>query len=237
MSGLVCVAGGKGSPGVTTLALMLTRLDERGAGVVLVDADPDGGDLAPLLGVSTNPGLVTLAAAARRGFDASELDRHLQPVGPSMRLLAGPSSAEQSAAALSALGSRFAESLSSIGAVADVGRWRPGSATCDLLRAADVVVLVVHPTVAGVSHARFQFQDLSSRCRRVVVACRGERPYGPDEVADAIGCESVTVLPVDRVGASMVDIRRSQRWLRRSPLARSAGVLARRLGSVEEVAS
>ena len=58
MSRLICVAGGKGAPGATTLALAMALTCAEA--VTLVDADPDGGDVAPLIGLPSSPGLVTL---------------------------------------------------------------------------------------------------------------------------------------------------------------------------------
>jgi len=237
MTGLVCVAGGKGSPGATTLALALALSTYENDRVTLIDADPDGGDLAAVLGVPASPGLVSIAAATRHRFPTGELERHLQLAAPGLALLASPSSAEQASASLTSLGRPFAESLASSNAIADVGRWQPRSAAADLVREAGTTVLVVHPTVAGVSHARFQFEDLATRCARVVVACRGERPYGADEVADAIGCARAVALPADRVGASMITGRALDRWMRRSALARAVRTLGASLAQVEETVS
>ncbi len=237
MTGLVCVAGGKGSPGATTLALALTLTAPEFDEVTLVDADPDGGDLAAILGVPASPGLVTLAAATRHRFPSDELERHLRPAAPGVGLLAAPSSAEQAAASLLSLGRPFAEALAASNSIVDVGRWQPRSAAADLVREASATVLVIHPTVAGVSHARFQLEDLTTRSPRVIVACRGERPYSPEEVAAVIDCSEVLTLPTDRVGASLIAGRQSDRWLRRSALERAARALGASLGKVAEAVS
>lgn len=236
MSALICVTGSKGSPGATTFAAALAfTAGSDTTWVMLVDADPDGGDLAALLGVGTDPGLVSLAAASRHRFTPEEIGRHLQPVGPGVGLLAAPSAAEQSASALSSLGRPFADALSvcidGSAVVADLGRWRPGTPAADLVRAASVTVLVLHPSVAGVAHARSVLADLQSRAMRVVVAVHGDRPYGPDEVAAALRVESVLVVPVDRSGAAALAGGGGNRWLRRAPLARVARSLVNTLGS------
>lgn len=228
MSGLVCVTGSKGSPGATTLAAALASSVPTESGrVLLIDADPDGGDLAALFGAATNPGLVTLAAATRHRFELDDVERHTQLLSDAVALLAAPSSPEQAGATLTSLGRHFAESLSQATAVADLGRWRPDSPAAELVRAAAATVLVVNPTVAGVAHARTVFEDLSSRCRRVVVATRGERPYRPDEVAAAVGAESAVALPGDRATVSMLVVVRRPR---RTPLGRTARALADDLG-------
>ena len=228
MSGLVCVTGAKGSPGATTLAVALASSVPPEVGrVLLIDADPDGGDLAALLGGATNPGLVSLAAATRHRFALEEVERHAQPIGERIALLAAPPSPDQSASTLTSLGRGFAESLTSTSAVADLGRWRPNSPAAELVRAAAATVLVVRPTVAGVAHARSVFDDLNTRCRRVVVATRGERPYGPEEVAAALGAQSAVFVPVDRAAVSVLA---GGRWARRSPLGRTSRALGDSLG-------
>jgi hypothetical protein len=131
----------------------------------------------------------------------------------------------------------FAEYLASGPTIVDVGRWRSDSAASELVSAAASTVLVIHPTVAGVAHARSQYEDLAGRCSDVVVACRGDRPYDATEVAEAIGCGTATVIPVDRVGASMLSGAPKERWLRRTPLARSARGLVDSLTQHSAVAS
>lgn len=235
MSGLICIAGGKGSPGATTFALALALSDLEP--VTLVDADPDGGDLAAWLGISATPGLVSLAAAARHSFAGGEFVRHVQHVQTGIKLLGSPSSPEQVEASLTSLGRPFAQILAAGPAIADIGRWRSGSPATELVGAAHAIVLVVHPTVAGVAHARYQYEDLTTRCTNVVVACRGDRPYNAAEVAEAIGCAAAFSIPTDRVGASMLTGATRERWLRRTPLVRSAHDLRQSISPVEEVAS
>lgn len=234
MSGLICVTGSKGAPGATTLAVALAFTAPAGTGpTVLVDADPDGGDLAALFGVGADPGLVSLAAACRHRLAGDELDRHLQPLGGRVGLLAAPPGAEQVSSALTGLGHSLAGALTGSVAVADLGRWRPTTPAVDLVRAATAAVLVVHPSVAGVAHARAVFADLCSRCARVVVATRGEHPYGAGEVADALGATAVIAVPTDRSGVSMLTTGTGGRWWRRSALARTAGSLGRGLWPTE----
>ncbi len=94
--------------------------------------------------------------------------------------------------------------------------------------------LVCGLALAGVASARWSYRDLSARCAHVVVATRGERPYGPDEVAAAVGCppSDVVVLPVDRAGASLITNSVSSRWLRRAALARTIRAMALELWPV-----
>jgi hypothetical protein len=237
VSGLICVTGSKGAPGATTLAVALAFTAPAGPGpAVLVDSDPDGGDLAALFGVGADPGLVSLAAACRHRLAADELDRHLQPLGGRIGLLAAPPGAEQVSTALTGLGHSLADALTGSVAVADLGRWRPTTPAVDLVRAATTTVLVVHPSFAGVAHARAALADLSGRCARVVVATRGEHPYGTGEVADALGANAVVAVPTDRSGVSMLTAGTGGRWWRRSALARTAGSLGRALWPTDPAA-
>lgn len=233
MIGLLCVTAGKGSPGATTLALTLARHLAMKEETVLVDADPDGGDLAALLGLSVSPGLVSLAAAGRHHFSPDELPFHLQSTFPALDVLAAPSSPEQATSSLRSLGTPFAETLVASNSVADVGRWRPGSDARDLVHEAQTTLLVIHPTLVGVSHARFMLEDLSRLCHHVVVVCRGNRPYDTEAVASALGCDSVFAIPVDRAGAAMASSGTSERWVQRSPLGRAVCALLDALTPVE----
>lgn len=236
MNRLVCVAGGKGAPGASTLALALALTVAAEGPVTLFETDPDGGDLAARLGLATKPGLLTLAAATRHGIAAVELHTHLQSIAPNVDLLAAPSSPEHANSALTAVGPFLATLEPTPTVIADVGRWKPRSPASDLVAASAAVVLVLHPTVEGVAHARWQFEDLSRHCRRVLVACRGERPYGPEEVADAIGTESVVAVPFDRHGAATIGTGALRRQ-RRSPLMRAARSISDRIGQPTGVLS
>ena len=63
---VVALASVKGSPGVTTAATALAAAWPTGRQVLLVEADPFGGDLAPRYGSTVTGGLASLFAAARR---------------------------------------------------------------------------------------------------------------------------------------------------------------------------
>ena len=124
MTGLICIAGGKGAPGATTLALALA-ISKGAAGadrsITLIDADPDGGDIASRIGVTSTPGLVTLAAATRHTFGPDDLSAHTQQVAPNVRLLASPSRATRHRAHSTSLGRQFTTAAAASEAVADVG--------------------------------------------------------------------------------------------------------------------
>ncbi|MEL6986164.1 MAG: carbon monoxide dehydrogenase maturation protein, partial [Actinomycetota bacterium] len=66
---LICLASQKGSPGASAAALALAAAFKPGEGrrKLLLEADLSGGALAIRYRLPTEPGLVTLAAAARAG--------------------------------------------------------------------------------------------------------------------------------------------------------------------------
>src|SRR5690625_1355513 len=86
-------APAKGSPAVTTTATALAMTWQRD--VVLADLDPAGGDVA-LRARTPNEdvldpdvGLLSLAAAARRGLAPEEVPDHLQVIDGGTHVLAG----------------------------------------------------------------------------------------------------------------------------------------------------
>ena len=68
---VVAIVGAKHSPGATTLAVALASAAPVDQRALVVEADPAGGDIAARAGMSLDPGLLTLAAAGRRGVDSS----------------------------------------------------------------------------------------------------------------------------------------------------------------------
>jgi MinD-like ATPase involved in chromosome partitioning or flagellar assembly len=100
---LVAVAAAKAAPGVTTSALAMAAAWPAGRQVLLVEADPGGGDLAARFGLAAEPGLVSLAAAARRQIDSALVGDHAQKLPGGLGVLVGPPGPEQAAAALGML--------------------------------------------------------------------------------------------------------------------------------------
>ena len=76
---LIAVASFSGSPGVTTAALGIAACWPAGADPLLAEADPSGGDLQAWFGLPDTPGMVSLAAAARRGQQPGPAGRPRRP--------------------------------------------------------------------------------------------------------------------------------------------------------------
>jgi len=240
---LITICSAKHSPGVTTLGQALALQ----TGAFFIEADPAGGDLAARWGVPTDPGMLTLAAASRRGVSRDLIDRHGQsPAG--YPVLVAPPSAEQSRSAILTLGRPFAEHLASgtditpstdhIGAVADCGRWDPASPCVDLVAESSVTLVVLRPTVESVAQVRTRLASIAVIARHVLVITIGSRPYGSDEVATALGDVTTFGLASDERSASFVRSGRSlDRSLRRAPLIRSVADLIAELHAVTSVES
>ena len=87
--GIVPVAGVKGSPGITTAALVCAAVwpERRGAPLV-IECDPGGGDVAARFGLEVIPGVVSLAAELERGGDV-DAARAVELIGPHAQGLPG----------------------------------------------------------------------------------------------------------------------------------------------------
>ena len=164
---LVALASAKGSPGVTTTARVLASVWPRD--VVLVDADPAGGDLAYLArgkdGRPLDPerGLMSFAADARRGLADRPVEDHLQHVVGGLDVMCGVGSPDQMvgvAPALPQLGAALGR-LPDRDVVLDLGRLDPSSPALPLAAAAHVLVLVVRPHLEAYAHLRSRLRWLA----------------------------------------------------------------------------
>jgi MinD-like ATPase involved in chromosome partitioning or flagellar assembly len=237
----IALAGCKGSPGVTTLAMALAvaRARQEGSAALLVEADPAGGTIAARCGLRLDPGLATLAASARRSIDAAMVDRHAQLLPSGTRVLLAPTSAQHTGRALRALSAALASALEAEdgSVLLDVGRWAADSPAADLLACASLTILVLRPTIEGVEHARWQLEALSRTQRRVVPVTVGDRPYPPDEVMAALSVnELYTVDHEPRAARALASPAQPDRWLRRSRLLRSAAAFGKRIFRDHETA-
>jgi len=232
---LIALFGTKGSPGTTTLALAMCASDKRAT--LLIEADAAGGDIAARCGMALDPGLLTLAASGRRGLDRSIVEHHAQPLPSGALALLAPISAGQAASALTGVAAALARTLANdrSSVIVDTGRWDPRSPALDLIASASVAAIVLRPTIEGVEHARGQLADLREILPRVVVATIGVRPYPPAEVRSALAVDELYVIDDDtRAANALGSGARSDRWLRRSQLLRSAGALAEHLIGEQE---
>ena len=176
--GLVSFLSAKGAPGATTAALLHAALWPRD--VVLVDADPQGGDVSLVLPredgqpVDRQRGLLSLLPLARRELSGHVLLEHTQTLAGGIPLVAGLNGPEQ-AAAVGPLWQTLAGAFSSLpGAdvLVDCGRVSSTSVHLPLLAHSDVVVAVLRADVPGVVHTR----DRLAALREHLVGPYGRRP-------------------------------------------------------------
>ena len=188
-----------GSPGATTLAVAVAHHWEAVAGrqPVLVEADLDGGVLAARHQLGLIPGLTELAGSARLGIDPSDIVGRAQRFPSGVAVVPAHPSSERTQAALRAAAGHLAAAFAGIedaDVLIDVGRVRPGSPVLPLLEAADRIVLVVRP-VAELLVVAMNRLELLDRCAPIEVVSVGSRPYGPTDVAAALGVADVLTVP------------------------------------------
>jgi hypothetical protein len=175
---LIIVAGDKGSPGVTTSSVALSAAWPRRA--VVAECDPHGGDLVYRLAaeqggpLDPNTGLLSIALAARRGFDTRALPQHLQRVHGGMDVLLGLGTAEQ-AAALAPLWQQLGRAFDQFAdvrygdtryggdVIADCGRVGPDSPTLAMMAYATMVLLIARADAEQVAHVRDRVNGLSQK--------------------------------------------------------------------------
>ncbi len=239
--GLLAVASAKGSPGVTTTALVVSALWPRP--VVLVECDPSGGDVALRLpGVDgevldRDRGLLSLVAAGRKQLHPDLIVQHSQPVLGGLDVVAGVRLPEQ-AAGLTQQWQQLGPLMASIpgrDVVADCGRIGATTPQNSVLIAASDVVLVCDVSPSSVVHLRERLLSLSASfesmpSRRpvlhVVVVAPPKRTQAVREIRDVLDrsdaeVESVHHLAYDDRGAGFF-AGRSEGRADRTALVRSA---------------
>ncbi|MGO9911278.1 MAG: hypothetical protein ACLPQS_08985 [Acidimicrobiales bacterium] len=208
---LITIASAKGSPGSTSLAVLLAReLASRREGRVpvacLVDADPDGGDLALRLGLDPVPGAATLALAGRHGFDESLLVAHSQSTHslPGVAVVPGISGrAQRSVVEWLAGPLARAASPMSVPVVVDAGRV-DAMTSRDLFELSDCILVACRSDTASIVHARSALVSLvaeGSEPKAVVTEANGE---SAQEFANALGHPVAAVVPLETMRAGLV---------------------------------
>jgi hypothetical protein len=222
------------SCGVTTLATGLAMVWPAGRRRLLVEADPAGGMLAAVAGLAPEPGLVSLAAAARRQGEPSLAFGHAQALADGTPVLCGPPGADRARSAIamvSGLLGRLGELDADI--FLDCGRLDPATPNAAVLERADLLLLACRPRLADLQGLA-TFLDGHELPLRPVLVLVGPGPYPAAEVTDALGTDVAGQVPwdpeaADAMGATPV----SARQLTRTPLVRAlrtlADELARRL--------
>lgn len=94
---IVTVSSVRGSPGVTTWALLLGGAwpEELGVERVVLEADVDGGVLGARYDLGVDPGVVSLVTAMRRDPSSVPVSDHTRQVAPGVGVAPAPETAEQ----------------------------------------------------------------------------------------------------------------------------------------------
>lgn len=166
---LVTLAAAKGSPGVTTTALVMGALwprqvlvaecDSAGADIPLRMPASDGGVLDP------ERGLLSLAAAGRKGLQSQLVLDHTQQVIGGTEVLAGVRVPEQ-AAGMTNVWPMLGPALDGIpgyDVLADAGRIGATTPQNALLRSSRLLILVTSTEPSAVVHMRERLISLSAQ--------------------------------------------------------------------------
>jgi len=228
---LLVVAAGKGSPGVTTSALVLAAVWPRRC--VLAECDAAGGDLVFRLradggsALAVDRGVVSLATAARAAVTAESVTEHVQVSDGGLPVLVGTLGELQSSA-LASTWSGIAQAFGSVrdgDVVADCGRLSV-STPRPVLDAADLVVLACRATVESVAHTKQAIEWLRRELQVDPALLVIGAVDAPTRVRQALrGCGELDIvgpLPVDAPAAAAL----AGQWTRR--LDRTALVAAAR---------
>ncbi|MFL6110686.1 MAG: chromosome partitioning protein [Catenulispora sp.] len=226
----------KGSPGVSTMAMALAVVWPVGPRVLLVEADPAGGDIQSWWGRADTPGLVTLAVAARREAGDGLVWQHAQRLPGGLEVLVGPAGTDQAKAAWTVLASRAGSLFDALAcdprvlAIVDAGRLDPASPVLGLLDNAGLCLVATRPRLPDLAHVAARLPTLA-RPGAVGVVLVGTGSYGAADVEAALGVPVVGELPADARGAAAVCGRAGlRRWqVERLPMLRSARLLAEHL--------
>jgi MinD-like ATPase involved in chromosome partitioning or flagellar assembly len=204
----------------------------------LVEADPFGGVIAARFGLGDTPGLSTLAAQTRGGWDDAAVEAHIQRLPGGLPVLVGPPSPEEAQAVWRDVAwplAEWAAGGSGFDVMVDRGRLLPGVPANRASSENDLVLVVARPTVDQLRSASLRQAALVAAGFEVSLLLIGDRPYGPDEVATTMRVPVLGVVAWDpRTAAALAGMAGAVRDLRRSPLVRSAATLAEQLATKPE---
>ncbi|MFV0308940.1 MAG: MinD/ParA family protein [Desertimonas sp.] len=208
-----------GAPGVTSLAVGLAGVWPDDRRRVVVEADPAGGRLGAQLGIGVEPGLMTLALAARSGrLGADELLVAGAAQVGSWFAVPAPASGEQTWSALSHAGAALAELMGVADGdvwIVDAGRLSTRSAALPFARVADHTVLVTGGSFDALQLVPDRVDALRRVGCRVGVVVVEPTDWSSAELAEFAGADVLAVMRHVR-GGRATDLRsmRGAAWRR-----------------------
>jgi MinD-like ATPase involved in chromosome partitioning or flagellar assembly len=219
------------SCGVTTLATGLAMAWPAERPRLLVEADPAGGVLAATAGLGPEPGLVSLAAAARRLGEPSLAFEHTQLLPGGIPVVCGPPSASRARSALSMISGLLGR-LGELDADVffDCGRLDLSTANVEIFERADLAVLACRPHLSDLNGLAAFLDERQEGTSRPVLVLVGDGPYHAEEITEVLGLDVAAQLPWDPdAAAAFGTAPLSSRHLTRAPLARAMRSLAAEL--------
>lgn len=237
---LVVVVSVKGSPGVTTFSVALAARWPAPARTVLVEADPSGGDVGVRFSLESTPGLVSLAAAARRNNDPALLWQHAQALPGGLPVVSAPADADRARTALSTLAEptggtgilRAAANTTESVVIVDCGRVDAGSPVMPIVRAADAMILLSGAHADDLAHLARPLVAMSRWTPRPAMLLVGDG-YSEADVARELGVQPLGRLPHDPRGAAVLCGRpNGLRWGRHTPAHSALGQAAHKVAQV-----
>ncbi|WP_232376413.1 MinD/ParA family ATP-binding protein [Amycolatopsis aidingensis] len=204
---------------------------------LVAEVDPAGGDLAMRFRLPAIPGLVSLAAAARRTRDPAVVWDHTCALPGGVRVLVAPPNGAHARAALAILATTPGGSLvhalardAGVVVLADCGRVDPGSPAEVIARRADALVLVTGTHAEDLAHTAARLGDLARWTPRPGLLLVGDG-YPTVDVQRELGVPAIGRIPHDPAAAAALAGHRPPPGRRQGHggLARQAAALARAL--------
>jgi MinD-like ATPase involved in chromosome partitioning or flagellar assembly len=240
---IVAVTGDACTTTTVALAAAWPTTDD----VVVIEADPSGGDLAAWFDMPVSPSLSTVVTRAVDG-GWPEVDRYTRLSPSGLRLIPAPVAAVEAQQAVAECARTIVDGVASTAfpiALVDAGRFARPPAVHPFVTAANATVVVHRQSPQSARAAAVRLQRLADQIHasqaiggEVVVGVVGSAPFDPGQVddflSDAIGSVPVVGLPVDPLAAAAYAGRAgvSTRRLARLPLSRAARHLAAVVGAV-----
>ncbi len=186
---IVTLGSIRGSPGVTSWALLLSAAwpgdDER----VVLEADPAGGVLGARYGLGVNPGVVALISGLRRSTGPVEVADAARRVAGGVWVVPGPETAEQSRPLWASTAVEVAARVAVDGRVwlVDAGRLDDTNPATGFVGPSALAVLVCGPRPEDLVQVPARVAALQARGGRVGLLVSGPCPHPTAELADFAG--------------------------------------------------
>lgn len=193
---LIAIVGLEPDAGVSTTALVLAAAWQGRQPVIVVEADPRGGQFARHCGGDPQRGLASLTSAAGQDgrIAAADLAEHLQRHPAGVTYLAAPEDPAQVSAVLAhpirlrkSGPGHFEQWCRDLVVIADCGLATQGSPAAPLLAGADLVLVVVPAPATASPSLEQRIQDLVRWSPRLGLVIIGEAATGGELGAEVVG--------------------------------------------------